>query len=102
VRITDTLGIPAYGQSPIMIDPELLEILACPETHQPLAMADAELVSALNAAAEAGGLKNVGGAAVAGSLDGGLLREDGAIVYPIRDRIPVLLVDEGISLPLGS
>ena len=85
-----------------MIDPELLEILACPATHQPLSMADADLVAALNAAAEAGGLKNVGGAAVAGSLDGGLVREDGAIVYPIRDRIPVLLVDEGISLPLDA
>jgi uncharacterized protein YbaR (Trm112 family) len=30
------------------------------------------------------------------------VREDGAIVYPIRDRIPVLLVDEGIALPLGG
>ncbi len=85
-----------------MIDPELLEILACPATHQPLSMTDADLVAALNAAAEAGGLQNVGGAAVVGSLDGGLVREDGAIVYPIRDRIPVLLVDEGISLPLDA
>ena len=65
-----------------MIDPELLEILACPETHQPLAMADAELVASLNEAIEAGGLANVGGAAVEGSLDGGLGREDGRIVYP--------------------
>ena len=85
-----------------MIDPELLEILACPATHQSLSMADAELVTALNTAAEAGSLKNVGGAAVGGGLDGGLVREDGAIVYPIRDRIPVLLVDEGISLPLDA
>ena len=37
-----------------MIDPELLEILACPETHQPLQMADPELLAALNATAEAG------------------------------------------------
>jgi uncharacterized protein YbaR (Trm112 family) len=85
-----------------MIDPELLEILACPETHQPLAMADAELVASLNEAIEAGGLVNVGGASVEGSLDGGLVREDGSIVYPIRDRIPVLLVDEGIALPLAE
>jgi len=85
-----------------MIDPELLEILACPDTHQPLAMADAELLASLNTAIEADGLKNVGGAAVEGPLDGGLVREDGSIVYPIRDRIPVLLVDEGIVLPLGA
>ena len=85
-----------------MIDPELLEILACPDTHQPLAMADEALVASLNGAIEGGGLKNVGGGSVEGPLDGGLVREDGAIVYPIRDRIPVLLVDEGISLPLGE
>ena len=85
-----------------MIDPELLEILACPDTHQPLAMADAELLASLNTAIEADGRKNVGGAAVEGPLDGGLVREDGSIVYPIRDRIPVLLVDEGIVLPLGA
>lgn len=85
-----------------MIDPELLEILACPVTHQPLAMAEAELVAALNAAIDSGGLKGVGGALVEGPLDGGLVREDGAVVYPIRDRIPVLLVDEGIALPLGE
>jgi uncharacterized protein YbaR (Trm112 family) len=85
-----------------MIDPELLEILACPVTHQPLAMAEAELVAALNAAIDRGGLKGVGGALVEGPLDGGLVREDGAVVYPIRDRIPVLLVDEGIALPLGE
>jgi uncharacterized protein YbaR (Trm112 family) len=27
-----------------------------------------------------------------------LLREDGKILYPIRDNIPVLLADEAISL----
>ncbi len=85
-----------------MIDPELLEILACPDTHQPLTMAEDALVASLNAAIEASGLKNVGGDPVEGPLDGGLAREDGAVVYPIRDRIPVLLVDEGISLPLSE
>ncbi len=85
-----------------MIDPELLEILACPDTHQPLALAEDALVGSLNAAIESGGLKNVGGDPVEGPLDGGLVREDGAIVYPIRDRIPVLLVGEGITLPLQA
>ena len=37
-----------------MIAVELLEILACPDTHQSLAMAEAELVASLNAAIEAG------------------------------------------------
>ena len=40
----------------------------------------------------------MGGAAVERTLEAGLVREDGLIVYPIRDGIPVLLIDEGIRL----
>lgn len=80
-----------------MIDKDLLEILACPETHQPLREADEALVAAVNAKIEAG-LENVGKNAVEGKIDGGLVREDGQVLYPIRDDIPVLLIDEGISL----
>ena len=81
-----------------MIDKELLKILACPETHQPLAEASAEMVAKLNAEIAAGGTKNVGGAELSEVLVAGLVREDGAIFYPIRDEIPVLLIDEGIPV----
>jgi len=79
-----------------VIDKELLAILACPETHQPLAVADAALLARVNARIAAGGAQNVGGAAVTEPLVAGLVRSDGRIVYPIRDEIPVLLIDEGI------
>ena len=85
-------------RSPTVIDKELLEILACPETHQPLREAKAAEVTALNARIEAGEVTNVGGEQVEGAVDGGLVREDGRIVYPIRDNIPVLLVHEGMPL----
>ena len=81
-----------------MIDKDLLDILACPETHQPLAEADADLLSRVNAKIEAGDCTNVGGGKVERALEGGLVREDGQVVYPIRDAIPVLLIDEGIRL----
>ncbi len=79
-----------------MIDKDLLQILACPQTHQPLAEAGADLLARVNARIVAGQAKNQGGAKVDLALEAGLVRQDGEIVYPIRDGIPVLLVDEGI------
>ena len=83
-----------------MIDKELLAILVCPETHQPLAEADAAAVERVNAKIEAGEQKNVGGNPVTEKIDGGLLREDGKILYPVRENIPILLIEEG--LPVGG
>ena len=79
------------------IDKDLLEILACPETHQSLAEADADLLAKVNGRIESG-LTNRGGAQVEEPLEAGLVREDGQVVYPVRDGIPVLLVDEAIEL----
>lgn len=80
------------------IDPELLSILACPETHQGLAEASAAELQKINTRIAAGGVKNVGGKAVTSPLEAGLVREDKARIYPIKDGIPVLLIDEGLPL----
>jgi len=81
-----------------VIDADLLEILACPQTRQPLRLAEAGELAALNECLQKGEVQNVGGDTVAEVVEGGLVREDGAILYPIRDGIPVLLVHEGIAL----
>jgi uncharacterized protein YbaR (Trm112 family) len=81
-----------------MVDPELLEILVCPENKTPVALADDALLTKINAAIEAGTLKNRGGELVDSKIDGGLVREDQAYLYPIRDDIPIMLIDEAIPL----
>lgn len=81
-----------------LISDELLAMLVCPETRAPLKLAASPLVAALNARVARHELKNRAGDIVERPLDGGLLRQDGVVVYPIIDRIPVLLVDEAILL----
>lgn len=81
-----------------MIDKDLLQILACPESHQPLEEASAALLARINDKIKANAARNKSGAAVKDPLEGGLVRQDGKIVYPIRDGIPVLLIDEGIPV----
>lgn len=85
-----------------MVHPELLEILCCPESHQTVREASAELVAEVNRAIRAGTVKNREGAAVAEEIEGGLVREDGACLYPVRNGIPIMLVGERLALPPGS
>jgi uncharacterized protein YbaR (Trm112 family) len=81
-----------------MILPELLACLRCPETRQPLRLADAALLTQVNRAIAAGTARNRAGETLGQPLDGGLVREDGQVLYPIVDGIPTLLVDEGLPL----
>lgn len=80
------------------IEPELLEILVCPETHQPVRTAPADLLASLNAKAKANSLRNRQGEAVAGPIAEGLVREDGKCLYIVDDGIPNMLIDERIDL----
>ncbi len=67
------------------VDKELLEILCCPLTHQALRIADEAAL--VRATAKASRL-----------ISEGLIREDGKILYPISDGIPLLVPEEGIPL----
>jgi uncharacterized protein YbaR (Trm112 family) len=84
--------------SAMIINTELLAILCCPETKQPVTMADQSLVDKLNAAVARGSLKNKGQKPVSEPLDGGLVRADLKILYPIRENIPIMLIEEAIAL----
>ena len=81
-----------------LVDPGLLKILRCPETHQPVSEADAALVARLNDRIANGSVKNHSGKAVDEKIEGGLLRQDRQVLYPIRNRIPIMLIEEAIPL----
>ena len=58
---------------------DLLALLCCPETRQRLRAATAD---------------ELGRAKVAD----GIVREDGLVVYPILDGIPMLMVEHGVRI----
>ncbi|MGD8394874.1 MAG: Trm112 family protein [Candidatus Eiseniibacteriota bacterium] len=81
-----------------MIDRKLLDVLVCPENKEPLHFAEPSLLKELNARIERGEVKNRSGKTLDGPVEAGLVREDGAVLYPIEDDVPILLVEEGILL----
>lgn len=83
---------------PVNVDKDLLAILCCPETKQDVSLADSSLIAKVNEAVRLGQLKNKAKKPVTEPLDGGLIRADRKILYPIREDIPVMLIEEGIPL----
>jgi uncharacterized protein YbaR (Trm112 family) len=82
----------------VNLDRELLAILCCPETKQDVQLAGEELILHLNERIAEGDLKNKAGQPVREKLDGGLMRADKKVLYPIRDDIPIMLIEEGIPI----
>jgi uncharacterized protein YbaR (Trm112 family) len=77
---------------------DLLDILCCPENHATLTPANEALVREVNERIRGSRLRNKAGREVNQPIDGGLVRADGDLLYPIVDQIPVLLRDEAIPL----
>ena len=80
------------------VSSELLEILVCPETKQPVQIAPEDVLARVNTEIEAGRLRNRGGEPVSKPITEALLREDGKVLYVVDDGIPVMLVEESIEL----
>ena len=82
-----------------VIDPILLDLLICPESRQELSVAGEDLLRELNGAIDSGTIKSRGGDTLSKEIEGGLVREDGQVLYPVRDGIPIMLISESIQLP---
>ena len=80
------------------VNADLVEILVCPESRQPVHLATPEELEAVNARIRDGSLRNRGGDALSRPLEEALVREDGRVLYPVDDGIPVMLIEESIEL----
>ena len=80
------------------VSQELLDILVCPETKQPVSPASREVLAKLADDIRAGRVRNRGGSQLGAPPTEGLVREDGKVLYPVDDDIPVMLIEESIEL----
>lgn len=81
-----------------MVSDSLLDMLACPETREPLRQVNRRLLTRLNEEVAAGRLRNIAGMPVEIPLDDALIADSGHKIFPIFDNITVLITDEAIEL----
>ena len=79
------------------VDGKLLEILCCPLSKTPLTILGRQKLDKLNLAINNGDALVVGGEKVTDPLQEGLITEDGKVIYPVQDDIPILLEEKGIG-----
>ena len=80
------------------MDKRLLSILRCPVTHKGLSLARSALLKDVNAAINSGKLLNQDGQTLAEPMSEALVTDDGKVLYPISNGIPVLLGGESVNM----
>jgi uncharacterized protein YbaR (Trm112 family) len=79
------------------VDGKLLEILCCPVSKVPLNRLERSRLVKLNQAISAGGVESVRGKKIQSELSEALITDDGKVIYPVQDDIPLLLEEKGIG-----
>lgn len=81
-----------------MIKKELLDILVCPESKQELSIAPQKTIDNINEKIKQKKIKNRNGDILQETIQAGLIREDKKYLYPIKDDIPIMLIEEAILI----
>ncbi len=76
----------------------LLSILRCPVTHKGLSLAKSATLKEVNAAIDLGNISNRDGQVLVDALSEALVTDDGKVLYPIVNGIPVLLEGESVNM----
>ena len=79
-------------------EPDLVELLRCPETHRPLLPVTRKWIDRVNKRIAAGELQTNAGDVVAEPIDDGLVTEDDRYLYPVRDGLANMFVADRIVL----
>ena len=79
-------------------DTNLLDIVCCPATRQPMVSMSSATLAKLNGLVREQKIRDRDDALVTDELKAALVTDDGKLAYPVVNGIPVLLVERGIAL----
>lgn len=85
---------------PMKITGDLLSMLRCPSSGQPLQIANSELIAALNQSIKNGSARDRLEQKVTEPIEDGLVTSEGDWLYPVRSGIPTLVTEEAIQINL--
>ncbi len=81
-----------------MLSKDLLDLLVCPETKQALRLMSIEEIQVINQRISQNLVRSRKGDVVSDLVSDALLREDGLFAYPVRDDIPIMLIEEAFDM----
>ncbi len=80
------------------LSPDLLKILADPETHEPVSLATDAQLEALRERVDAGRARTKSGEAPPKDFEAALLAQGGRVAYLVHEGVPNFIVDDRIEL----
>ncbi|EMI16775.1 hypothetical protein RMSM_06293 [Rhodopirellula maiorica SM1] len=85
-----------------MIDQNLLSMLRCVLSGEPLQPAEPSFVEKINESIKLGELRDRQDQRIHEGIDTGLISKSGGLMYPVRDGIVCMVADEAIVLPANK